>query len=61
MISPSFQGKHAGVLEIEREGLVQKTRLFGAEHEDTLMAASNLAAPLPRRGQMAETDQLLCS
>ena len=38
-ISLSGQGKHAEAAEIEREILIQRTRLLGAEHESTLMSA----------------------
>ena len=46
-------------MEIQREVLVQKTRLLGAEHEGTLTAANKLAMPLPRCGRGAEAGQLL--
>ena len=46
-------------MEIEREVLVQKTRLLSAEHESTLAAAINLAFSLSQCGQKAEAEQLL--
>ena len=50
---------HAETAEMEREVLVQKTSLLGAEHEDTLTSASNLAASLSQCGLKTEADQLL--
>ena len=47
-------------MEIEREVLVKKTRLLGAEHEETLISASNLADSLSRCGQNAEGTQRYC-
>ena len=45
-------------VEIERAILVQKTRLLGAEHEETLNSAINLALSLWRCGQKMESEQL---
>ena len=53
------QGKYAEATEIEREVLIQKTRLLGAEHESTLTTAANLTNSLWQCGQKREADQLL--
>ena len=45
-------------MEIEREVLVKKTRLLGAEHEETLISASNLASSLLWCDPKTETAQL---
>ena len=44
---------------IEREVLVRKTRLFGADHQVTLISASNLAISLSNSGENAECEQIL--
>ena len=46
-------------MEIEREVLVLKTRLLGAEHEETVISATNLAVSLSRCGQNTVCEQLL--
>ena len=46
-------------METEREVLVQKTRLLGAEHKQTLVAACNLGFSLSECGQKTEAEQLL--
>ena len=46
-------------MEIEREVLVLRTRLLGAEHEGTLLSASNLPVSLAQCGPKAEAGQLL--
>ena len=43
-VSLSGQGKCAEVMEIGREVLVQKARLLGAEHDETMIPASNLVS-----------------
>ena len=58
-ISLSEQGRHAEAVEIEREVLVQKIRLFGIDHEETLTCATNLAISLSLGGQKVEGGQLL--
>ena len=45
-------------MEIEREVLAQNTSLFGTEHEQMLIAASNLALRLVRYGLKTEAEQL---
>ena len=44
---------------IEREVLLQKTRLFGAEHEETLDSATNLAFSLSHCGLKTEAEPFL--
>ena len=46
-------------MEIEREVLVLKTRLLGAEHEGAMISASNLAVSLLKCGQSTECEELL--
>ena len=46
-------------MEIEHEVLVQKTCLLSAEHEETLISASNLSFSLSECGQKREAQQLL--
>ena len=58
-VSFSEQGKYAEAVEIERGVLVQKTRLLGAEHEQTLTSAHNLAVSLTHCGQRTEVEQLM--
>ena len=52
------RSKHAEAAEIQREVLVQKTRLLGADYKETL-TLENLAVSLHRCGQNVETDQLV--
>ena len=44
---------------VEREVLVSRTRMLGAEHESTLISACNLATSLFRCGQKTECAQML--
>ena len=53
------QGKHAEAAEIQREVLFSTTRLLGAEHEHTLMMATNLEASLLQCGLKTEAGQIL--
>jgi hypothetical protein len=55
------QGKYAESVKIQREQLAVRTRLFGAEHRETLSTASNLAFALSYQGpnQYAEAEQML--
>ena len=46
-------------VEINREVLVQRTRLLGAEHEETLASTRTLAISLSLCGRKAEAEQLL--
>ena len=57
--SLSEQGKHTATVEIEREVVVLKTRLLGAEHKSTLTTATNLGLSLYKCGQQTEAGQLL--
>ena len=50
-VSLSGQGKHAAAVEIQREVLVQKTSLPGAEHEEAVTSATNLAVSLWQCGR----------
>ena len=54
-----MQGKYAETVEIQRELVVHKTRLLGAEHESTLIVANNLALMLSVCDQKTEGEQLL--
>ena len=58
-ISLSEQGKYAEAARIERELLVLRTRLLGADHESTLRMASNPTVSLAQCGQKAEAEQIL--
>ena len=58
-VSLAQQGKHTEAMEIEREVLVQKTRMLGAEHEETLFSEGNLGLSLSRYGRQTEAEQLL--
>ena len=50
----SKQGEYAEAVEIECEVLVQKTRLFGAEHETILVSAGSLTVSIWNCGHKAE-------
>ena len=54
-----MQGKYTGAAEIEREVLVSLSRLLGAEHEETLISASNLAVSLSNSGHEMECEKAL--
>ena len=58
-ISLRMQGECAGATEIQREVLISTTGLLGAEHETTLIAATNLAHSLSQCSQGREDRQLL--
>ena len=45
-------------MEMQREDFVSSTRLLGAEHEETLISASNLTLSLLRCGLKTEAKQL---
>ena len=47
----SRQGKHTEAMEVLREVVVSRTRLLDADHENTLISATNLAILLAQRGQ----------
>ena len=55
--SLSKPGKHAGVTVVGCEVLFQKTILFGAEHDQTMLSVSNLAV----RSRSAAKRQRRCS
>ena len=50
------QGKYAEAVEIEREVLVQMTRLLGAEHSRMLTSATNLAVSISHGGKKMELE-----
>ena len=52
-------GKYAEAAEIHREVFLSATRLLGAEHEEALVTAKNLANSLAGSGQKTEAEQLL--
>ena len=58
-VSLPSQGKHVQAENIERELLVSATRMLGAEHENTLISAKNLAVWLLDCGQKTEGEQFL--
>ena len=45
-------------MKIEREVLVLRTRVLGAEHEETLRSAVNLVVSLWQRGLRTEAEQI---
>ena len=56
VVSLLYQGNCVKAVEIKREVLVQKTRLLGAEHEETLITATNLALLFWQYGQKMECE-----
>jgi hypothetical protein len=56
--SLSDQGKHTEAVQLSRETLKVKRRVFGEEHHDFLASKHNLATALLEDGKYAEAEQL---
>ena len=57
-VSLGCQDKHTEAVEILREILVSRTRLFGAWHEKTLSSARNRSVSLSQCDPKAKVEQL---